>query len=731
MPDRLRIAIVFALIGLVTGGRSAAQGRPTPETQRESVLRVMTAAADWQLAHPSDHAPDDWTQAAFYTGVMALAGVTDNPKYADAMRAMGALNRWRPGPRPGHADDYAVIATYAQLFQIDKDRRQLAPALALFNFLASRKYDEPLTWGNSIETRELAWCDALFMGPPAMAAVSAATGDRKYLDLADRLWWKTTDDLYDKDEHLYFRDSRYFEQREKNGKKVFWSRGNGWVFAGLARMLQDMPQDYPARARYVTLYREMAGTVAALQGSDGYWRSSLLDPDSRPNPETSGTGFFTYGLAWGINQGILPRDTYEPQARRGWDAMVKAVHPDGMLGWVQPIGAEPGATTAETTEVYGVGALLLAGSEVLTMAAPRLPDAERALRLGPFSVTQKSRVAPSGDKHDFLTLAPYWWPDPTKPGGLPYIRRDGEVNPESKRETDDTPFAQMSSTVKTLVAAFREAHDERFAARAALLLRVWFLDPATRMNPNLDYGQGVPGRNTGRGEGIIATRKLVDVVEAARVLEASPSWTAHDREALQAWCAAFATWLRTSKNGREEAAAANNHGTWYEAQLTALLLYTGKTADAKAGIEKAKARLASQVEPDGRQPLELARTRAWSYSVMNLKGWFTLARLAQPSGADLWNYRTRDGRSLRAALDYLVPFAGGRAPWPHAQITAFEWNAFADLLEQAAAAWNVESYRVLANKLRGAGGEVNQRQPPSNGDPAQDLQEKGRRGGLF
>ena len=340
---------------------------------RDSILRVITAAADWQLAHPSEHAPDDWTQAAFYIGVMALSQVTGSPKYVDAMRAMGENNRWRPGPRPGHADDHAVIATYAALYRIDKNARQLAPSLALFNFLAGLKFDEPLVFDNNLTNRELAWCDALFMSPPSMALVSAVTGDRKYLDLANRLWWKTTDYLYDRDEHLFYRDSRYFETREKNGKKVFWSRGNGWVLAGLARMLQEMPDDYPDRARYLKLYREMAERIVALQGADGYWRSSLLDPDTRPNAETSGTGFFTFALAWGINHGVLSRATYEPRVRRGWDAMVKSVHADGMLGWVQRIGAEPGATTADTTEVYGTGALLLAGSEVWRMTTPRRP----------------------------------------------------------------------------------------------------------------------------------------------------------------------------------------------------------------------------------------------------------------------------------------------------------------------------------------------------------------------
>src|SRR5512140_3841082 len=174
--------------------------RPSPgDLDRQAILQAMTRVADWQLAHPSTHEPWDWTQAAFYTGVMALAGVSDSPKYFDAMRAMGDGNQWRPGPRPGHADDYAVIASYAKLFQRYRDTRMLAPTRALFDFLVTRRYSEPLTWGNGIEARELAWCDALFMGPPSMAAVSAVTGDRRYLDLANRLWWKTTDFLYDKE----------------------------------------------------------------------------------------------------------------------------------------------------------------------------------------------------------------------------------------------------------------------------------------------------------------------------------------------------------------------------------------------------------------------------------------------------------------------------------------------------------------------------------------------------
>jgi len=368
------IAAVTALVSSpafaqTSATKAASQAAPfSGDIEPRAILRVMTAAADWQLAHPSSHDPWDWTQAAFYTGVMAFTRVTDDGKYVAAMRTMGEKNLWRPGLRPGHADDYAVIATYAKLYQVDRDPKMLKPAIALFNFLASRKYDEPLAWGNAIETRELAWCDALFMGPPALAAMTAATNDKRYIDLANRLWWKTTEYLYDKEEHLYFRDSRYFEPREPNGKKVFWSRGNGWVIAGLVRVLEDMPEDYPDRPKYLTLYREMAAKVAAVQGTDGFWRASLLDPVSLPNPETSGTGFFVYAFAWGVNRGVLDRATFEPVVRGGWAAMARAVRADGMLGWVQRIGDKPGATSADTTEVYGVGALLLAGTEVHRLA---------------------------------------------------------------------------------------------------------------------------------------------------------------------------------------------------------------------------------------------------------------------------------------------------------------------------------------------------------------------------
>ncbi len=318
--------------------------------------QVMSAVADWQLAHPSKHPANEWQQAPFWIGLHAL------PRYRDAIRRNGEASAWKLGPNLFLADDHAIAQSYFLLYDVERDRRMIDPALATFDRMLRNPFDESLEFNWEKTRREWLWCDALFMSPPALAMAAKATGDRRYLDLMNRLWWKTTDYLYDKNAHLYYRDSRFF------GSNTFWSRGNGWVLAGLARVLQFMPADYPERPRYVTLFREMAQKIAALQPADGYWRTNLLDPNSRPAPETSGTAFFTYALAWGVNEGLLDRSTYEPVVRKGWAALARAVHPDGMLGYVQRIGDQPGDVTADSTEIYGAGALLLAGSEVTRLA---------------------------------------------------------------------------------------------------------------------------------------------------------------------------------------------------------------------------------------------------------------------------------------------------------------------------------------------------------------------------
>jgi unsaturated rhamnogalacturonyl hydrolase len=335
-----------------------------------AVLRAMTVVADWQLEHPSAHPPYGWQQAPFWAGLYEFALLSgDRQRYVDAIRRHGERTQWQPGPRPLHADDHAITQSYFLLYRLERDRRMIEPALTRFEEVLQGTFAESLEFSREKMSREWVWCDALFMSPPALALATSSTGDRRYADLLTRLWWKTTDYLYDTHERLFYRDSRFFDQRELSGQKVFWSRGNAWVLAGLARVLQYLPPDDAGRPRYVALFQEMAHRIASLQGHDGYWRASLLDPDSRPMPETSGTGLFTYALAWGVNEGLLGRSPYEHTVRRGWSALVRAVQPSGMLGYVQRVAAAPGDTGPDQTEIYGAGAFLLAGSEVYHLAA--------------------------------------------------------------------------------------------------------------------------------------------------------------------------------------------------------------------------------------------------------------------------------------------------------------------------------------------------------------------------
>lgn len=341
------------------------------EPYAASVLSTMERVADWQLANPSKHLPTDWTQGAGDAGFMALSGISGNTRYRDAMLAAAESNGWSPGPRLYHADDHCVGQAYAELYLLYREPRMIAPLRARFDAILEKPSDvESLDFGQPYRSasENWSWCDALFMGPPAWVRLYAATGDVRYLDFAVKNWWRTTDYLYDRNEHLFFRDSSYFNRREANGQKVFWSRGNGWVLAGLVRVLQYLPANHPDRARFERLFTEMSEKVLSCQQPDGLWHASLLDPASFQLREASGTGFFTYALAWGINQGLLDRGRYEAAVRRAWAALCACVSADGMLEHVQPIGADPKGFPEHSTEVYGVGAFLLAGSEVYRLA---------------------------------------------------------------------------------------------------------------------------------------------------------------------------------------------------------------------------------------------------------------------------------------------------------------------------------------------------------------------------
>ncbi len=298
-----------------------------------------------------------------------------------------------------------------------------------------------------------------------------------------------------------------------------------------------------------------------------------------------------------------------------------------------------------------------------------LADADQALKLTPPSVMDKKRLPPSGDKHDFVSFAPYWWPNPNTSNGLPYIRKDGERNPGASQDSDAGGFGTVSSTVQTLGLAYYFTGKETYAEQAARLLRVWYLDPATRMNPNLNFGQAVAGENDGRGAGIIGSRHLVKLVDALGLLAGSPAWTTKDQAGMSAWLDAYLTWLTTSKIGLEEKRAANNHGIYYDTQVAALALFVGKTNLAWQVLETAKPeRLAKQIEPDGRMPRELARTTSFGYSVFNLCALLDLASLGASAGVDLWHFQTADGRSFRRALEFMAPYADPAKPWTYQQI---------------------------------------------------------------
>ncbi len=299
-----------------------------------------------------------------------------------------------------------------------------------------------------------------------------------------------------------------------------------------------------------------------------------------------------------------------------------------------------------------------------------IENADRALKEGVFSVMDKKRVPPSGDKHDYLSMGPYWWPDPSKPDGLPYIRRDGETNPESRGEYVDQPAkSKLFSNVESLGWAFYFTGDRKYADKAITLLKVWFLDPATRMNPNLNYAQGIPGICEGRGIGIIDWSRIDMLITPILIFEANDLLDPEVKKGLYDWFAEYLNWMLTSQYGKDEEAAANNHGTWYDVEATGIALMLGKNDLARERLERVKtSRIQSQVEPDGSQPKELARTKALSYSTMNLTGLSYLANLGQVAGVDLWNFETADGRSIKKAYSYLEPYATGEKKWDLPQI---------------------------------------------------------------
>ena len=355
--------------GLAADSHAVSSALPDAKAIRD----VMQRVADWQLVNPSAssnrYTEDCWTWGAFYTGLMAYSRMAENPKYHDYLMAMGKRFDWKPAKRIYHADDHCVSQTYLELYMRHHDPAMLKPTQERMDYILAHPSTNDMHFKVKGATDRWSWCDSLFMSPPVWVRLYAAAGDERYLDYMNREWWNTTAFLYDTNEHLYFRDSTYFDKREANGRKVFWSRGNGWVIAGIARVLDYLPPDRSERARFEKLFVEMANRILECQQPDGLWRASLLDPESYPMKETSGSGFFIFALAWGVNHQLLERARFEPAIVRGWTALVECVDADGKLTHVQPVGADPKHFDPSSSDVYGGGAFLLAGSELYKLVS--------------------------------------------------------------------------------------------------------------------------------------------------------------------------------------------------------------------------------------------------------------------------------------------------------------------------------------------------------------------------
>ncbi|TYQ20198.1 UNVERIFIED_ORG: rhamnogalacturonyl hydrolase YesR [Zoogloea ramigera] len=334
----------------------------SPALRPADIDRALRKVADWQLARTTPHFDRIWTSSVLYSGFMAASSATGDAKYRDAMLAMSEKFEWKLRTPYPDADNISVAQTYLELYQRDPSPERIASTRAeletLIDLKTMRPGDTRLPWW---------WCDALFMAPPVWAKMFRITGERRYLDYIHTQWQATYDQLYDQEEHLYARDASYKDKREPNGKKVFWSRGEGWVLGGLARTIDFIPDNDPKKPFYVTQLRQMSARLAQLQGKDGLWHAGLLDPASYPLPEISGSALFVYGMAYGVNRGYLDAATYRPVIEKAWAGILKNIYADGRLGGIQQTGAEPAYYLPASSYNYGVGGFLLAAAELKTM----------------------------------------------------------------------------------------------------------------------------------------------------------------------------------------------------------------------------------------------------------------------------------------------------------------------------------------------------------------------------
>jgi hypothetical protein len=316
-----------------------------------------------------------------------------------------------------------------------------------------------------------------------------------------------------------------------------------------------------------------------------------------------------------------------------------------------------------------------------------------------YSVMNKKQMPPSGDKHDYMSTGPYWWPDPTKPDGLPYIKKDGLRNPTYYDITDSQEINKVEDEALTLALAYYFTREKKYAKFASKLIKTWFLDTETRQNPNLNFGQGIPGLNTGRGTGIIETRDVYRVQDAAILIQETPNWSKENHQALKKWFSDYLTWMLESPIGKDEADSNNNHGTFYSEQVIAFALFSERPEVALNEIEIFKNRMESQLKADGSQPFELARTKSWNYVNMNLYGYFLIAKLAENAKIQLWNQQISEGKNMKNALDWIVPYLKNEKNWEYEQIQKIGFGETIKILKYASKKYSNPEYEALAKKI--------------------------------
>ena len=336
--------------------------------EKEYIIKQMKLVTDYQIARLKDHKTriDErrWELAPFFRGLAAVYRATNDEKYLNLMEKIAKDSNYQLGLRKGHADDHAIVQLYLELAWITGKKHYLEQAKK--DFKHQMKVMHKYTFRFRNYCHRWAWADALFMAPPAWAGLSSITKDNSYMDFMVKEFKTNTSKLYSSKYHLYYRDERYLKKLNKNGKPIFWSRGNGWVYAGLASVMQWMPKNHSNEQYFKNIFDEMSQSLIKIQNpKNGLWPMNLADATEYPLYETSGSAFFCYGLFWGINNGLLNKKQYLPYAIKAWKGLNEKVTSQGRVTYVQPVGYEPDELNSNDTEIYGVGAYLMAAEEYL------------------------------------------------------------------------------------------------------------------------------------------------------------------------------------------------------------------------------------------------------------------------------------------------------------------------------------------------------------------------------